>query len=145
MINPARRNHWIWLGPVLAFVGAVSYFLVFVQFPALRDFPWLNLPLVILGALVSFTGLWVAAKRPRDHRARQWKVVAATLGLLLSVGLAGLFAWYIFDYSYEIPAATSLAGQTAPEFALTSDAGETVRLSDFRGKKVLLVFYRGYW
>ena len=29
----------------------------------------------------------------------------------------------------------------APDFALTSDTGETVRLSDFRGKPVVLYFY----
>jgi thioredoxin-dependent peroxiredoxin len=32
-------------------------------------------------------------------------------------------------------------GKPAPDFALTSDAGETVRLSDFRGKPVVLYFY----
>lgn len=38
---------------------------------------------------------------------------------------------------------TSLqVGQRAPDFALLSDQWETVKLSDFRGKKsVLLVFY----
>jgi peroxiredoxin Q/BCP len=32
-------------------------------------------------------------------------------------------------------------GRRAPDFALTSDTGETVRLSDFRGKPVVLYFY----
>ena len=32
-------------------------------------------------------------------------------------------------------------GETAPDFELTSDAGETVKLSDFRGKNVVLYFY----
>ena len=32
-------------------------------------------------------------------------------------------------------------GQPAPEFELTSDSGETVRLSDLRGKQVVLYFY----
>jgi peroxiredoxin Q/BCP len=32
-------------------------------------------------------------------------------------------------------------GQQAPDFELTSDAGETVRLSDLRGKPVVLYFY----
>ena len=32
-------------------------------------------------------------------------------------------------------------GQQAPDFALRSDAGETVRLSDLRGKPVVLYFY----
>jgi hypothetical protein len=32
-------------------------------------------------------------------------------------------------------------GTIAPEFALTSDDGKEVSLSDFRGKKVILYFY----
>ena len=32
-------------------------------------------------------------------------------------------------------------GKPAPDFELTSDKGETVKLSDFRGKPVVLYFY----
>ncbi len=32
-------------------------------------------------------------------------------------------------------------GDQAPDFVATTDSGETVRLSDFRGKKVILYFY----
>ncbi len=32
-------------------------------------------------------------------------------------------------------------GKPAPEFELRSDAGETVKLSDLRGKPVVLYFY----
>jgi peroxiredoxin Q/BCP len=32
-------------------------------------------------------------------------------------------------------------GKPAPEFELTSDAGETVKLSELRGKPVVLYFY----
>jgi peroxiredoxin Q/BCP len=32
-------------------------------------------------------------------------------------------------------------GKTAPDFVLTSDAGERVKLSDLRGKPVVLYFY----
>jgi peroxiredoxin Q/BCP len=32
-------------------------------------------------------------------------------------------------------------GDTAPDFELLSDEGREVRLSDFRGKKVILYFY----
>ena len=37
-------------------------------------------------------------------------------------------------------------GQPAPDFSLENADGNVITLSDFRGKKtVVLVFYRGYW
>jgi len=37
-------------------------------------------------------------------------------------------------------------GQPAPDFSLEDVSGKAITLSDFRGKKtVVLVFYRGYW
>lgn len=37
-------------------------------------------------------------------------------------------------------------GQPAPDFSLETSEGNAMTLSDFRGKKtVVLVFYRGYW
>lgn len=36
-------------------------------------------------------------------------------------------------------------GQAAPDFRLPDRKGRAHALSDYRGKKVVLVFYRGYW
>jgi cytochrome oxidase Cu insertion factor (SCO1/SenC/PrrC family) len=37
-------------------------------------------------------------------------------------------------------------GETAPDFTLEDAEGKPISLSDYRGKKsVVLVFYRGYW
>jgi thioredoxin-dependent peroxiredoxin len=36
---------------------------------------------------------------------------------------------------------TFKVGDTAPDFELPSDTGETMKLSDFRGKRVILYFY----
>jgi cytochrome oxidase Cu insertion factor (SCO1/SenC/PrrC family) len=36
-------------------------------------------------------------------------------------------------------------GQPAPDFTLEDAAGRPLTLSDFRGKYVILVFYRGHW
>lgn len=62
--------------------------------------------------------------------------ISATFLVLLSAAAA---------FSQAAPAApqTSLkAGMTAPEFALRDTAGNTVKLSDFKGKKnVILAFY----
>jgi cytochrome oxidase Cu insertion factor (SCO1/SenC/PrrC family) len=38
------------------------------------------------------------------------------------------------------------AGEEAPDFELTNQAGETIKLSDFRSKKnVVLAFTRAHW
>lgn len=37
--------------------------------------------------------------------------------------------------------ATPQAGKPAPDFEVKDQAGNTVKLSDFRGKKVVLFFY----
>jgi cytochrome oxidase Cu insertion factor (SCO1/SenC/PrrC family) len=37
-------------------------------------------------------------------------------------------------------------GNEAPDFTLEKEAGKPISLSDYRGKKtVVLVFYRGFW
>ena len=36
-------------------------------------------------------------------------------------------------------------GQQAPDFTLRDQSGKRIRLSDARGQKAVLVFYRGYW
>ena len=36
-------------------------------------------------------------------------------------------------------------GQIAPDFTLTSHTGQTIRLSDYRGKNVVLAFFPLAW
>lgn len=36
-------------------------------------------------------------------------------------------------------------GDVAPDFTLESRSGERITLSELRGRRVLLVFYRGHW
>jgi peroxiredoxin len=43
-----------------------------------------------------------------------------------------------------VPSETVPVGSQAPEFTLTSTRGEDVRLSDYRGRLVVLVFLRGF-
>lgn len=41
----------------------------------------------------------------------------------------------------EVPADVPVVGSVAPDFELQDDAGKSVRLSDLRGKRVVLYFY----
>ena len=138
-----NHKNFAWLGPVITFAGVATYFGWFARYPILRDFPWLNLPLVILGVVLSFLGVKAifAAKRPWSRK------LAAGGGLVLSAALATLFLGYVFVLSSMLPDARedTMAMATAPSASLTDAGGSVVDLADYRGRKAVLVFYRGYW
>ncbi len=41
--------------------------------------------------------------------------------------------------------ATKLNGKNAPDFTLTDSSGQTLRLSDYRGRNVVLLFNRSIY
>ena len=138
-------RHFAWLAPLLTFVGFVSYFLVFARYPALRDFPWVNLPLVLIGAGLAIGGLMRAWKDARWGRRLFYLGSAG-----FSVVVAAFLVLYVFVISKQMPEAALaeeklVAGVAAPAFTLVDANGETVSLSDFEGRKVVISFYRGFW
>jgi len=136
-------KHAVWLGLVINLVGFVSYYLYFVQFPDLRDFPIVNLPLVLAGVLLTGVGSLMMFKQGSSV----WGKGLASLALLMALVVTGFFNFYIFALSYQLPEASGFpqAKTVAPDFTLTDQNGEQVTLSDYRGKKVVVVFYRGNW
>jgi hypothetical protein len=137
-----RRIHLVWIGPILTFVAVVSYFTTFARFPALRDVPWLNLPLAAAGAIASVVGVRAAFGRPGG-----WRRIAGAGGLALSLVLCGLFGAYVYFLSYAMPGPTerTTALDRVPDVTLVDHRGQSVSLADFRGRKVVLTFYRGHW
>ena len=138
-----RRNHAIWLGPAVAFCGAVSYFTVFARYPTLRDFPWVNLPLVLVGVALSALGLWRACRRSSVFSGKRLGAIGFTLSLILG----GLFFFYVFSFSYRLPGPTptSQTLSDVQDFDLIDHRGRAFRLGELRGRKVVLIFYRGHW
>ena len=63
----------------------------------------------------------------------------------LNVTLAAAFAWFLYGIAAVPPAHGPELGVAAPDFALPDQTGTVVRLGDFRGRPLLLVFYRGHW
>ncbi len=60
----------------------------------------------------------------------------------LSLLLLGGLAWFLVTDRYPAwQRGQRLVGQAAPDFVLQNLAGQAVRLSDYRGKKVLLNFW----
>lgn len=140
--SPPRRNHAIWLGVLLSLVGMLTY-IPTVRVPALRDFPWINLPLMIAGVVISALGLWRSVKQPFLYRGKRLSV----LGLATSLTLTGLFCYGLFFLAAQLPALTETTRvlTRAPEFALKDQNGLPASLGSFRGRKLVVTFYRGYW
>jgi cytochrome oxidase Cu insertion factor (SCO1/SenC/PrrC family) len=79
-----------------------------------------------------------------DKEKRMKGIVTALAGVLLLLGLGGqVVAPVTARAQEEAVAKTNLkVGETAPDFSLLSDKWEQVKLSDYRGKKnVILAFY----
>ncbi len=135
----APRNRSLWLGPMLALFGFLSYYTIFYRWPALRDFPWVNLILLVAAVAVSWTGLG------RARVGGGWKLVAGVAGLAWSLLLTGLLCFYCFYYSYGLPSGeVALAvGAPVPNLTLPDQLGRDIDISD--DQPTLLVFYRGHW
>jgi hypothetical protein len=77
-------------------------------------------------------------------RARRWFTWLG-LGLTVVLLVGSLFFNFVAARVPTVPTALKV-GEPAPDFTLSDAAGRSVTLSEFRGKKpVVLVFYRGAW
>jgi peptidoglycan/LPS O-acetylase OafA/YrhL len=125
-------------GLALGVLGVVGYFVVVFRFgawlPSIRNDAVPNLILVALGVGLSALAVLRTTRR-----------LVPGLLLGLNVAVAALFLAILYVISAVPPAAGPPLGAPAPGFALVDQSGKTVRLEDFRGAPVLLVFYRGHW
>jgi hypothetical protein len=149
-----RRFNWpLWAGFLLTLLAAFSYFAFFVRFPVTRDFPWANLLLFLLAAILLVVGIRRGFARDRA-RPKLSKTVAAIVTTLSAVVFA-LFIFAIFIAARWLPASTGAphVGQKVPEFTLSGANGRQVSLNQLLSdpidgkapRGVLLVFYRGWW
>ena len=152
-MNVRRLNWPLWVGFLLTLAAFMTYFSVFVRWPSTRDFPWANLLLFLLAAILVFMGIrrGFAADRARPTRSKIVTVIVASLSVLVMA----FFVFAIFIAARWLPESKGApqVGQKAPEFTLTDSTGASVSLAELLStpqngsapKGVLLVFYRGYW
>lgn len=149
-----RRLNWpLWIGLLVTLIGFVSYITVFLWFPVTRDFPWANLLLFLVAAVLLFIGLRraFAGDRPHPLRSKIVGVLVTAFGALI----IALFLFGFFVFARWLPASKGApqVGQKAPDFTVTDTSGKSVSLGELLStpingnapKGVLLVFYRGYW
>jgi drug/metabolite transporter (DMT)-like permease len=125
---------------LIAFAAGVSYFTIVPRWPDLRDAGHWNVGLAAVGFVVTLLAL---VPDPRPGRGR-WP-------RLFGVGLAALsaafLAFYVYYLSYQMPPAErALAvGEEAPLLRLRDQEGRERSLEEWRGRAVVLVFFRGHW
>ena len=139
-----RKWNWaLWVGFVVAVGGLFSYEF-FVQFPITRDFPWANLLLFGLGAILLLVGLFRAFSRPQLYRGK----ILGPIFALLSLLIFSFFAYEVFYVLRQVPASVSAprVGEKAPAFTLPDQNGKPIALADLISPNgAILIFYRGHW
>ena len=164
-----RKFNWLlWVGFLLSLIAFLSYPFFFVKFPITRDFPWANLVLFGVGAVLVLLGVrrGFSESRSRPMRSKVAGIILATL----SLAVFGFFIFATFIMARHLPASHGApqVGQKAPDFTLSDTDGKSVSLTQLlassaqtetpkpgsiggwqrMGKAsggVLLIFYRGYW
>jgi len=137
------------LGLVAGLIAVVGYFaLVLRQDPDLTSMletPLLFLGILAAGVVLSLVGLRRALS-PGGRAGTLARGFAVVLGVA-NLALSALFCWYLFGYSYRLPAAVAAPalGSPAPAFTAADQTGEPFDLASQRGRNLLLVFYRGFW
>lgn len=144
-IDMKRKWNWpIWIGFLVAVGGLLSYEF-FAQFPITRDFPWANLLLFGIGAVLLIIGLFRAFGRPRYYRGKVFGSIFSAIALLFFA----FFCYEIFYMLRQVPASSNAprVGQRVPDFMLLDQNGTPVGLGDLLSgsKGAVLIFYRGFW
>jgi len=147
-----RRINWpIWTGLLLSLFAFISYFAIFVSYPATRDFPWANLILFVAALALLALGLKRVFIRDRSKISK----VVASIVAALAVLVFGLFVFNFFVVGRWLPSSQGAphVGQKAPDFTLPDTSNKQFTLNELLSspingrspKGVLLIFYRGYW
>ncbi len=147
-----QRFNWpIWTAFLLSLFAFTSYPFIFVRWPVTRDFPWANL---LLFAIVAVLLLLGARRAFAKDRSRVSKIAGSAVAAF-SVLVFALFVFSFLIASRWMPAARGAPriGQKAPDFLLADTNYKSVSLAELLSssingkpaKGVLLIFYRGYW
>jgi len=122
------------LGPLLVIAGFALYMITNTQLGRFRRMPWEFLAVSASGVLHAL-GYFIAHPTPSS-------AAAATV----SVALMGLLGWFFFSFSMYGPREDRpRVGDRFPDFALPASDGGVFDFAAARGRRHLLIFYRGSW
>lgn len=107
----------------------------------------------LIGGILAVVGIILGVIHLKNRKLYRtmavWGVITSLLGLLVSVGMGSLYyrayrriRTFVGEAAKDRPAAFSeWQGVRAPDFTVTGLAGERIRLSDLRGRRVVLNFW----
>lgn len=122
------------LGPLVAAAGLGLYFLGTFVFARYRSRPWEFLAITGAGVVLGLARLAAAPG------------VATGVAAAASVAIAAFSVWFLFFFTMYGPRETRPAvGERFPDFTLPASTGPSFRLADARGRRLLIVCYRGIW
>jgi AhpC/TSA family protein len=122
------------LPPLVATASFGLYFLLTFGLAIYRRVPW-----EILFVMTAAAGLAV-------HQLVQAPGAATAAGAALTVGLVVFACWFLFVFSMYGPREDRpRVGDRFPDFTLPASDGGTFRLAEARGRRLLVLFYRGAW
>ena len=140
-----RLKLWLWTFATLVSSTSALVYLTLSTRPELAPMterPW-GFTVLFWASVLASTGIWAAAS------GRAWRHVRPLMhgGVVAGWLVTGFYTFYVYHLSQTLsPAAGAVeVGELAPDFAVTDPTGRTWTLSEFRGRTVLLVFYRGDW
>jgi hypothetical protein len=122
------------LGPILVAAGFGLYMLANVWLGQFRRMPYGFIALSTAGALYSVVRAFAVPSTER------------TVFALVSLALLGGVYWFFFSFSmYAAREDRPRVGDLFPSFELPASDGALYDSASARGRRQLLIFYRGSW
>jgi hypothetical protein len=122
------------LAPLVALAGLGLYFFLTLKLAVWRRYPW---ECVAISALGPLLGIYALARDPG---------IGTALGLALAAAIFAFGCWFLFSFSMFGPREDRpRAGDRFPDFTLPASEGPPVSLAALRGRRLVLLFYRGAW
>ena len=122
------------LPPLIAASAFALYFVTTFRLARYRRTPWEFLVVMAAGAGL---GVYQLVTAPGT---------ATAIGAALAVGILGFALWFLFSFTmYRAREDRPRVGDRFPDLTLPTSDGSTFRLADARGRRLLVLCYRGDW
>ncbi len=104
--------------------------------------PWTA---AVLVAAVVATGVASWGRRTPALRAARGVLLSGAVAAGIGVGFYGWYVYYLSSATLAEGAGAPAVGTVPPAIRVIDPTGEEWTLDRFRGRIVMLVFYRGHW